>query len=169
MPNSICHQTVEEPQQFYQSARSFGHFLKQLGDYPAEHLYETIPRFHDTVKRTQDFAEAVRKDVKNRASQCREEIDFALAREADCGVLMNQLQEGILPLRVTHNDTKLNNILFDADTDQGLCIIRTTIPLCRGWRPMILAIPFVLARLRQRRTSRISIRFILTFICMSFM
>ncbi len=61
--------------------------------------------------------------MKNRASQCREEIDFALAREADCGVLMNQLQEGILPLRVTHNDTKLNNILFDADTDQGLCII----------------------------------------------
>ena len=121
--NSICHQTVEEPQQFYQSARSFGHFLKQLGDYPAEHLYETIPRFHDTVKRFQDFSEAVRKDVKNRAGQCREEIDFALAREADCGVLMNQLQEGILPLRVTHNDTKLNNILFDADTDQGLCII----------------------------------------------
>lgn len=123
VPNSICHQTVEEPQQFYQSARSFGHFLKQLGDYPAEHLYETIPQFHDTVKRFQDFAEAVRKDVKNRASQCREEIDFALAREADCGVLMNQLQEGVLPLRVTHNDTKLNNILFDADTDQGLCII----------------------------------------------
>ena len=123
VPNSICHQTVEEPQQFYQSARSFGHFLKQLGDYPAERLYETIPRFHDTVKRFQDFSEAVRKDVKNRASQCREEIDFALAREADCGVLMNQLQEGILPLRVTHNDTKLNNILFDADTDQGLCII----------------------------------------------
>ena len=91
VPNSICHQIVEEPQQFYQSARSFGHFLKQLGDYPAEHLYETIPRFHDTVKRFQDFAEAVRKDVKNRASQCREEIDFALAREADCGVLMNQL------------------------------------------------------------------------------
>ena len=123
VPNSICHQTVEEPQQFYQSARSFGHFLKQLGDYPAERLYETIPRFHDTVKRFQDFSEAVRKDVKNRAGQCREEIDFALAREADCGVLMKQLQEGILPLRVTHNDTKLNNILFDADTDQGLCII----------------------------------------------
>ena len=123
VPNSICHQTVEEPQQFYQSARSFGHFLKQLGDYPAERLYETIPRFHDTVKRFQDFSEAVRKDVKNRAGQCREEIDFALAREADCGVLMKQLQEGVLPLRVTHNDTKLNNILFDADTDQGLCII----------------------------------------------
>ena len=123
VPNSICHQTVEEPQQFYQSARSFGHFLKQLGDYPAERLYETIPRFHDTVKRFQDFSESVRKDVKNRAGQCREEIDFALAREADCGVLMKQLQEGVLPLRVTHNDTKLNNILFDADTDQGLCII----------------------------------------------
>lgn len=121
--HSICHQTVEEPDQFYQSARSFGHFLKQLGDYPAESLYETIPKFHDTVSRFGDFAAAVRKDVKNRARQCRPEIAFALAREQDCGVLMKQLEEKVLPLRVTHNDTKLNNILFDAETDKGLCII----------------------------------------------
>lgn len=123
VPNSICHQTVEEPEQFYQSAKSFGHFLKQLGDYPAESLFETIPRFHDTVSRFHDFEEAVRKDVKNRARLCPQEISFALSREKDCGVLMNQLRDGILPLRVTHNDTKLNNILFDADTDEGLCII----------------------------------------------
>ena len=123
VPNSVCYQQVEKPEQFYQSALSFGHFLKQLGDYPAESLYETIPQFHDTRKRFRDFEDAQRKDVKNRARLCRQEIDFVLSRKADCGVLMNQLEEGKLPLRVTHNDTKLNNILFDQDTDRGLCII----------------------------------------------
>ena len=123
VPNSVCYQQVERPEQFYQSALSFGHFLKQLGDYPAESLYETIPQFHDTVKRFRDFDDAQRKDVKNRARYCRPEIDFVLKREKDCGVLMQQLEEGLLPLRVTHNDTKLNNILFDADTGKGLCII----------------------------------------------
>ena len=123
VPNSVCYQQVEKPEQFYQSALSFGHFLKQLGDYPAESLYETIPQFHDTRKRFRDFEDAQRKDVKNRARLCRQEIDFVLSRKADCGVLMNQLEEGKLPLRVTHNDTKLNNILFDKDTDRGLCII----------------------------------------------
>lgn len=121
--NSVCYQQVERPEQFYESARSFGHFLKQLGDYPAERLYETIPQFHDTVKRFRDFSQAVQRDVKNRARLCRPEIEFALAREKDCGVLMEQLQKGQLPLRVTHNDTKLNNILFDQDTGRGLCII----------------------------------------------
>lgn len=123
VPNSVCYQQVERPEQFYQSALSFGHFLKQLGDYPAESLYETIPQFHDTVKRFRDFKDAQRKDVKNRAHFCNPEIEFVLSRENDCGVLMKELEEGKLPLRVTHNDTKLNNILFDADTDKGLCII----------------------------------------------
>ena len=121
--NSVCYQTVEEPDQFYQSAKSFGHFLKQLGNYPAESLHETIPQFHDTVKRFRDFAKAVKKDVKNRSRSCKKEIAFALEREEDCGVLMEQLNKELLPLRVTHNDTKLNNILFDSDTNKGLCII----------------------------------------------
>ena len=123
VPNSVCYQMAERPEQFYQSALSFGHFLKQLGDYPAESLYETIPQFHDTAKRFRDFEDAQRKDVKNRARQCREEIEFVLSRKDDCDVLMKPLEEGKLPLRVTHNDTKLNNILFDKDTDEGLCII----------------------------------------------
>ena len=123
VPNSVCYQQVERPEQFYQSALSFGHFLKQLGEYTAESLYETIPQFHDTRKRFRDFVEAERKDVKNRARVCRSEIDFVLAREKDCGTLMEQLEDGVLPLRVTHNDTKLNNILFDKDTEEGLCII----------------------------------------------
>lgn len=123
VPNSVCYQQVERPEQFYQSAISFGHFLKQLGTYPAESLYETIPKFHDTGKRFRDFVDAQRKDVKNRAHTCRQEIAFVLSRKQDCDMLMKQLEEGWLPLRVTHNDTKLNNILFDKDTDKGLCII----------------------------------------------
>ncbi len=123
IPNSVCYQLVEEPEQFYQSGSSFGHFLKQLGDYPASSLKETIPDFHNTVKRFANFQRAVKRDIKNRAVTCRSEIKFALERETDCGVLVRQQEEGKLPLRVTHNDTKLNNILFDADTGKGLCII----------------------------------------------
>ena len=123
IPDSVCYQLVEEPEQFYQSGSSFGHFLKQLCDYPASKLNETIPDFHITVKRFGAFQVALKRDLKNRAASCRPEIDFALAREKDCGVLVEQQDAGILPLRVTHNDTKLNNILFDEKTGKGLCII----------------------------------------------
>ena len=123
IPNSVCYQLVEEPEQFYQSGSSFGHFLKQLGNYPASELNETIPDFHNTVKRFENFTRALKRDIKNRAAACKGEIAFVLDREKDCSVLVKQQEEGTLPLRVTHNDTKLNNILFDADTGKGLCII----------------------------------------------
>ena len=123
IPNSVCYQLVEEPEQFYQSGSSFGHFLKQLGDYPASSLKETIPDFHNTLKRFENFTRALKRDIKNRAAACKGEIAFVLDREKDCSVLVKQQEEGTLPLRVTHNDTKLNNILFDADTGKGLCII----------------------------------------------
>lgn len=123
IPDSVCYQLVEDPEQFYQSGNSFGHFLKQLSDYPASKLNETIPDFHNTVKRFGAFTFALKRDLKNRAATCRPEIDFVLAREDDCGVLVKQQEEGLLPLRVTHNDTKLNNILFDEKTGKGLCII----------------------------------------------
>nr|WP_317282133.1 phosphotransferase [uncultured Sellimonas sp.] len=121
--NSECYQSVEDPVQFYQSGSSFGHFLKQLKNYPAEKLKETIPDFHHTVKRFGAFQVALKRDLKNRAATCRPEIDFVLEREKDCGVLVSKQEDGTLPLRVTHNDTKLNNILFDAKTGKGLCII----------------------------------------------
>lgn len=121
--NSVCRQSVENTEQFYQSARSFGNFLKQLGDYPADTLYETIPHFHDTESRLQDLLKAVTRDVKNRARTCQAEIDFVKDHAEDCSVLMEQLRQGNLPIRVTHNDTKLNNILFDENTGKGLCII----------------------------------------------
>ena len=122
----------------------------------------TIPQFHDTRKRFRDFEDAQRKDVKNRARLCRQEIDFVLSRKDDCGVLMNQLEEGKLPLRVTHNDTKLNNILFDKDTDKGLCIIDLDTIM-----PGLAANDFgdlsVSELLQQRKMSRIWIRSISIF------
>lgn len=123
IPDSVCYQTVENAGQFYQSARSFGKFLKQLDGYPADTLFETIPKFHDTEDRLANFKRALERDVKNRARTCKKEIEFVLARQADCSLLMEQLRRGNLPLRVTHNDTKLNNILFDEATGKGLCII----------------------------------------------
>ena len=80
IPNSVCYQLVEEPEQFYQSGNSFGHFLKQLGQYPASDLNETIPDFHNTVKRFEAFAFALKRDIKNRAVSCRPEISFVLDR-----------------------------------------------------------------------------------------
>lgn len=121
--NSVCYQLVENPEQFYQSGASFGHFLKQLGNYPAASLKETIPNFHNTVNRFENFQIALKRDIKNRAVTCKPEIQFVLERKEDCKVLVEQQENGTLPIRVTHNDTKLNNILFDADTGKGLCII----------------------------------------------
>ena len=123
IPDSVCIESVTDPMDFYHSAKSFGGFLRALEDYPAGTLHETIEKFHDTRKRLADFDKALERDVKNRARTCREEIAFVQRRRADCAVLMDLLDAGKLPLRVTHNDTKLNNVMFDNDTKQGICVI----------------------------------------------
>ena len=114
---------VEKPSDFYESAVSFGHFQRQLADFPAKSLHETIPDFHNTVKRFENFKVAVKRDLKNRADSCKKEISFVEQRQEDCGVLVRQQESGILPLRVTHNDTKLNNIMIDNATHKGICVI----------------------------------------------
>ena len=91
--------------------------------YPAQTLYETIPHFHDTEDRLAKLKAAVAADKLGRAAECRQEIDFMLEREADCSVALQALRDGTLPLRVTHNDTKLNNVLMDQETGEGICII----------------------------------------------
>lgn len=123
IPDSVCIDTVPTVQDFYNSGKCFGHFLCELGDYPADTLHETIEKFHDTRKRYADFVRALERDVKGRAKGCGPEIAFARAHAEDCPVLMDLLETGRLPLRVTHNDTKLNNILFDKSTGEGLCVI----------------------------------------------
>lgn len=123
IPDTVCLEQVESEKDFYNSAVAFGNFQRLLADYPAETLYETIPNFHNTPSRFRDFKKAVEEDKMGRAAQVKEEIDFALAREKDTAVLVDLLKEGKLPLRVTHNDTKLNNILFDKDSGKALCVI----------------------------------------------
>lgn len=121
--NTLCLEQVESKKDFYDSAVAFGNFQRLLSDFPAHTLYETIPNFHNTPSRFLDFKAAVERDTLGRAKLAQAEIAFALEREKDTAVLTGLLKEGRLPLRVTHNDTKLNNILFDADTKKALCII----------------------------------------------
>ncbi|MCI8523826.1 MAG: aminoglycoside phosphotransferase family protein [Lachnospiraceae bacterium] len=121
--DTICLEQVESTREFYDSAVAFGSFQQMLADFPADTLHETIPNFHNTPSRFRDFQKAVERDALGRAHLVQEEIDFALSREADTHVLTDLLAKGELPLRVTHNDTKLNNILFDRSTRKALCII----------------------------------------------
>lgn len=121
--DTLCLEMVESAGDFHDSAVAFGNFQKMLADYPADSLHETIPNFHNTPSRFRDFKKAVDSDRMHRASLAEKEIAFALEREADTAVLTDLLARGDLPLRVTHNDTKLNNILFDADSKKALCII----------------------------------------------
>ena len=121
--HTVCHQAADSPELFAASGRAFGRFQQLLKDYPAETLYETIPHFHDTEDRLAKFKAAVEADKLGRVKDCQPEIDFVLAREADCSVALNAMREGKLPVRVTHNDTKLNNVLMDEATGEGVCII----------------------------------------------
>jgi len=120
---SISLNLPETEHDFYESGAAFGNFQKLLSDFPAEKLGETIPRFHDTVKRLEDFKAAVSDDKMGRAEGVRKEIDFFLERGGEAGLLVNALKNGEIPLRVTHNDTKLNNVLLDAVTKEPLCVI----------------------------------------------
>lgn len=121
--NTYSLDKISSPDEFYDAAYSFGNFQRLLADFPIDTLYETIPNFHNTVSRFRDFKNAVSADVKGRAAEVGNEIDFVLQRENDCGVLVGLLNKNELPLRVTHNDTKLNNILFDKETNKGLCVV----------------------------------------------
>ncbi len=119
----VCLDAPERDGDLYQCAYAFGAFQKALGGFPAQELSETIPHFHDTPRRYQALKEAIEKDSLGRAATCQEEIAFALAREKEAASLMELLRQVKLPLRVTHNDTKLNNVMLDAQTHQGLCVL----------------------------------------------
>ena len=116
-------QTVENAENFRASAVAFGTFQNMLSDYPAKTLHETIPDFHNTLKRYGDFCESVKSNKSCRAENCPAEIEFIKSRENIYGMLVKACEEGRLPVRVTHNDTKLNNVLFDNETDKALCVV----------------------------------------------
>ncbi|MBQ2735749.1 MAG: aminoglycoside phosphotransferase family protein [Clostridia bacterium] len=114
---------AESPSMFAAAAHAFGKFQRMLSDFPADTLYEVIPKFHDTSDRLRQFREAVERDVKGRAASVRKEIDFVLSYADRVSIVTDAIADGSVPLRVTHNDTKLNNVMLDEETHEGVCVI----------------------------------------------
>lgn len=122
--DSKSYNSVDSAEIFGKSGVAFGRFQKYLSDFPATTLNETIPNFHNTIWRFEnEFLPAVKNDLKGRASTCENEIEFVMQRKEDCSRLVNLIEKGELPIRVTHNDTKLNNVIFDESTDDAICVI----------------------------------------------
>ncbi|MCQ2462670.1 MAG: aminoglycoside phosphotransferase family protein [Clostridia bacterium] len=121
--NTFTYSCVDDPDIMYRAGSCFGKFQAMLAEYPIDTLYDTIPDFHNTAKRFAALKKAVEENRSGRAESCREDIDFALSYEEDAGRLVKLTENGKLPVRVTHNDTKINNVLFDCDTKETVCVI----------------------------------------------
>ena len=120
---SLCLNKAESVEDFKQSAVAFGRFQNKLTSFPAATLTETIPHFHDTPDRYRQLHEAISADKVGRLNDVRNEVEAFLAREKEASMLMDMCREGKLPLRVTHNDTKLNNVMLDDEEHTPLCVI----------------------------------------------
>ncbi len=120
---ATAHNYISDPSLFYESGKGFGTFQNQLSDFPAEKLIETIPNFHNTPSRYEDFLSAVRNDRAGRAESVKEEIAFLVGRSEMMSAIVKKLRDGTIPVRVTHNDTKLNNVLIDNKTHKAICVI----------------------------------------------
>jgi len=121
--NGISYQVVEKAEDFKRCAQAFGGFANLLADFDATQLYEVIPKFHDTGKRFRDFMNSLGKNESGRAKNVQKEIDFVLQRSGYCNGITSLLSSGEIPVRVTHNDTKLNNVLFDKKTNKCIAVI----------------------------------------------
>ena len=121
--NATSYQSVREPRDFYESAVAFGSFANLLADFDASQLYEVLPNFHNTKVRYANFEAAVQKDVCGRAKEVAGEIAWVRAHSDLCGKLVDAIASGEIPLRVTHNDTKLNNVMLDNETGKGIAVI----------------------------------------------
>ena len=119
----FCLEAPETDADFYESAVAFGRFQEQLSDFPANTLHETIPNFHNTPDRYRKLHIAMDEDACDRLQYVQREIDFIMEREHEAGTIQRMLESGELPLRVTHNDTKLNNVLLDMKTRKALCVL----------------------------------------------
>ena len=120
---TVCRLTVDSPETFAHVGEAFGDFQRRLADFDATRLIEAIPNFHNTKKRYADFLLAVERDAAGRAALVADEIGFITDRAEKCALIVDALADGSLPLRVTHNDTKLSNILLDEVTEAAVCII----------------------------------------------
>lgn len=116
-------EAVQTPAQAYEAGRAFGEFQSHLADLPGERLHETIPDFHNTRKRFAALRNSVEEDHCNRAQTARKEIDFALAQEPWVGTLLDAQARGEIPERITHNDTKFNNVMLDWETGRAMCVV----------------------------------------------
>ena len=114
---------VDSPEEFYEIGRAFGEFQNMLADFPIERLHDTIPYFHDTRRRLDAFEASVARDAAGRAASVAGEIAFARARKAQMCRIVDMIAQGEIPLRVTHNDTKINNVMLDVDTGRAMCVI----------------------------------------------
>ena len=121
--HATAYDMLRSAEQFGEAGRAFGEFQGWLSDFPADTLAEIIPDFHNTPVRYTAFKEAVEKDAAGRRAAAEAEIAFLLEREQACARIAQALQDGEIPCRVTHNDTKINNILFDDTTDRAICVI----------------------------------------------
>ena len=123
IPHAVSYETPDSPAMLREAGRAFGDFQALLSGYPADTLHEIIPDFHNTPVRVRQLEDAAAADPKGRLAQVGPEMDFALSRRERAGLLMGLLRQGELPLRVTHNDTKMSNVLFDTATKQAVCVI----------------------------------------------
>lgn len=121
--NARSYDVLENESQAYNIARAFGLFQNDLVDLPGERLHETIPDFHHTPKRLEALEQAVKADTYGRVKTALREIDFAMKRKEEAGILLKLNESGDIPERITHNDTKANNILIDDLTGEGVCVI----------------------------------------------
>ncbi len=120
---ATCYNKAEKPGMFGESAKAFGRFQNLLAEFDATVLTESIKDFHNTPVRFQNLVNAINADKAGRVAECKEEIDFYLARKEFCSTITDRLADGRLPTRVTHNDTKLNNVMIDDATLKGICVI----------------------------------------------
>lgn len=121
--DATTYQIVRDPRDFYESAVAFGNFANLLAEFDASQLYEVIPNFHNTKVRYQNFLKAVKEDKCGRAKEVEKEIAWVTAHADLCGKIVDKIASGEIPLRVTHNDTKLNNVMLDNKTGKGIAVI----------------------------------------------
>ncbi len=121
--NAVTYDMLQAAEPAREAARMFGWFQEMLLDLPGPPLHETIPGFHNTPRRFAAFQEVLRADVANRAKNAQSEIDFVFEHAALCGVLAEQVAKGAIPVRIAHNDAKINNVMLDANTGKGVCVI----------------------------------------------
>ncbi len=119
---ATCYQQAT-PELFYASAKAFGRFAKQLDGFDAALIEDTIINFHNTVSRFHNFTIALEQDTCNRVNEVTAETAFIHARETFCSIVLDEIEAGSIPLRVCHNDTKLNNVMIDNSTLEGICVI----------------------------------------------